>query len=1217
MPGGPSQHRLLQVARKTLSRDENDKSPIADHYLHVLFRHLQKYPDEDKFLMDLQDGGRTLVCLFCMTEVFVANDEDQLVSFDTFWDHIASTGHQALASEAIRATCFDAIGSHMNMDHTSASAPPSSPTLARNITHRRRVLKTVQLSDGDFFEYSTDEDDTAGPPSYPSVGNILAHTPLNSQESPLNTQSHYASPSNNSSSDMYQCNSSRTPMPSSATSGYNTSHIASHSSPTIASSSYQLPSNISSNTGSLLNDAGPGSFSVSQGRLSSFPIHPRPLPGKRVRRGVRRLVFPDGDTIYLSTDDEDVDDRPEVAPGKKPRLGGALIKTGNDIQIDRTAPNSSLNVPGAFPAVGNSTFNPPSSLSGSWSPQIGCNPQWPPSSSNVGSYLGPDPAAVAQADMDFSWEDHLGLGMPGAFGGNPYPPPAAPAPLEARAAGYVQRPNAGSFNLNYDEEGPMDRIDVGGPDQNQKLRDFFVSAMEDFQETPKVVDAAHKLGLENTAALLPGLEVQLMPHQLIGVSWMIEQEAKPNLRGGILADDMGLGKTIQCIATCAKNRPEEGTERKSTLVVAPAALLEQWAAEFRQRTQNGLFFVHIHHGKEKLRSTKEVQQYDVVITTYQTLCADFPKDKKDKEKDGDDTMEDAPGLLGPLAATLWHRVVLDEAQCIRNRVTRTSRCVARLDSTYRWVLTGTPVTNTLADLYALVRFLRFRPFNDWKEFNERIARVQRKRPDLAGQRAQALLKKCLLRRTKDTKLEGKLILQLPPKQIEVVEIDFSPDERDIYNKVEKRQQQKMSKFLKAGTVMKKYAVVLVMLLRLRQVCNHPQLITLDDYDEDGHRVIEDDEGPMQMDTSPAGELERAERLLGCEFVMQAKAKLLEQVQARIQAEAQGTGVEEEDTDCPICFDTYVNNCRMTSCRHLFCGDCLNDLFKSPPNGLDVQDAAYAQAMQSGTRSCPVCRGDIHPEKVFKVSAFEPTMEELNALRNELNGPELVDMTLEDDTPIPVDEKGKGKGKATVKDEEDLDGLDLASLDRGDNFDPSAKMLKMTEFIKEWMTTAPDDKIICYSQWTSMITLVETLLHRDNIETIRFDGKMSRLSRDIAISRFKKRSGPSIMLISLKCGGVGLNLVEANRVLCLDLAWNAATENQAFDRVHRMGQQKDVHVKRLIIRNTVEERILNLQSTKQSLADAALGEGKAQKIKKMSVNELKTVRYDNSHFSDAI
>lgn len=68
-----------------------------------------------------------------------------------------------------------------------------------------------------------------------------------------------------------------------------------------------------------------------------------------------------------------------------------------------------------------------------------------------------------------------------------------------------------------------------------RLKDFFVSAMEDFQEMPRVVDAARKLGLENTSSFLPGMEIQLMPHQLIGVSWMVEQEAKPELRGGILA----------------------------------------------------------------------------------------------------------------------------------------------------------------------------------------------------------------------------------------------------------------------------------------------------------------------------------------------------------------------------------------------------------------------------------------------------------------------------------------------------------------------------------------------------------------------------------------------------------------------------------------------------------------------------------------------------------
>ncbi|KAF8577549.1 hypothetical protein K439DRAFT_547840 [Ramaria rubella] len=771
---------------------------------------------------------------------------------------------------------------------------------------------------------------------------------------------------------------------------------------------------------------------------------------------------------------------------------------------------------------------------------------------------------------------------------------------------------SGSFNLNFDENGPMERLDIGGPDQAEKLKDFFVSAMEDFHEMPKVVDAAKDLGLNNTSSFLPGLEVQLMPHQLIGVSWMLKQEEK-DIKGGILADDMGLGKTVQCIATCTKNRPEKGALRKSTLIVAPAALLEQWAAEFRQRTSSGLFRVYIHHGKDKLHSTKEVRHYHVVITTYQTLCADFPKDKKEKgkgkaaEPEGYDSEDDDSNAWGPLAQTAWLRVVLDEAQCIRNRSTRSSRCVARLDSTYRWALTGTPVINTLTDIYGLVRFLKFRPFDDWKEFNVRIARIQKKRPDIAGQRAQALLKKCLIRRTKDTKLEGKLILQLPPKHIEVVDIEFSPEEREIYAKIEERQRQKMSKFLKAGTVMKNYAAVLVMLLRLRQVCNHPQLIAGDEWDEHGERVVEDvdeDGAQLRVAMSPAEELQRAERLIGVAFVEQVKAKLRTQAQTRIRAEAQGTGVEEEDTDCPICFDTFVNNCRITSCKHLFCGDCLNDLFKNPPNGLDAQDAAYANAMQTGTRSCPVCRGDIHPDLVFKTTPFEPSAAELDAIRRSTKGPEIIDLTADEDTSVPVDIKGKGK--VAVKEEAELDDIDLKSLDRGNDFEPSAKMLKMVALIKGWHETAPQDKIICYSQWTTMLTLVETLLHRDNIETVRFDGKMSRVARDEAVTTFKKRNGPSIMLISLKCGGVGLNLVEANRVLCLDLSWNAATENQAFDRVHRMGQQKDVHVKRLIVRNTIEERILNLQATKQSLADAALGEGKAKKIKKMSVGELKAL-----------
>ena len=113
--------------------------------------------------------------------------------------------------------------------------------------------------------------------------------------------------------------------------------------------------------------------------------------------------------------------------------------------------------------------------------------------------------------------------------------------------------------------------------------------------------------------------------------------------------------------------------------------------------------------------------------------------------------------------------------------------------------------------------------------------------------------------------------------------------------------------------------------------------------------------------------------------------------------------------------------------------------------------------------------------------------------------------------------------------------------------------------------------------------------------------------------------------SIKCGSVGLNLVSANRVVNMDLSWNYAAESQAYDRVHRLGQEKEVFVKRLVINNTLEERcvlsrttidieltvvpsMLKLQETKTGLAEAALGEGGGVKLHKLSVKELKAVGY---------
>ncbi|GAA5830712.1 hypothetical protein JCM5353_004095 [Sporobolomyces roseus] len=127
--------------------------------------------------------------------------------------------------------------------------------------------------------------------------------------------------------------------------------------------------------------------------------------------------------------------------------------------------------------------------------------------------------------------------------------------------------------------------------------------------------------------------------------------------------------------------------------------------------------------------------------------------------------------------------------------------------------------------------------------------------------------------------------------------------------------------------------------------------------------------------------------------------------------------------------------------------------------------------------------------------------------------------------------------------------------------------------------------------------------RRRIKTCRYQGDMKSDERQQPLKTLKKSKKCKVMLLSLKCGGVGLTLTRANRVISLDLAWSYAVESQSYDRTHRIGQTKEVFVKRLTIANSVEQRIYDLQTKKQGLADASLGEGKAARFGKLSVKDL--------------
>jgi SNF2 family DNA or RNA helicase len=150
---------------------------------------------------------------------------------------------------------------------------------------------------------------------------------------------------------------------------------------------------------------------------------------------------------------------------------------------------------------------------------------------------------------------------------------------------------------------------------------------------------------------------------------------------------------------------------------------------------------------------------------------------------------------------------------------------------------------------------------------------------------------------------------------------------------------------------------------------------------------------------------------------------------------------------------------------------------------------------------------------------------------------------------------------------------------------SSKVDLLVETLDE--VVAEGHKALVFSQWTSLLNLVEPHLNDARLPFLRLDG--STRDRAGVVGAFQAEDGPPVLLISLKAGGTGLNLTAADHIFLLDPWWNPAVEEQAADRAHRIGQERPVMIYRLVAEETVEERILDLQRRKREIADAALGD----------------------------
>ena len=578
------------------------------------------------------------------------------------------------------------------------------------------------------------------------------------------------------------------------------------------------------------------------------------------------------------------------------------------------------------------------------------------------------------------------------------------------------------------------------------------------------------------------------------------------------------------------------------------------------------------------------------------------RDEMEKEEDpyaGYETFEGAQLDLSdsPLHTIQWARVILDEAHRIKGRTNSTALAAYALQTQkgYKWCLTGTPLQNRVGELYSLIRFLRVRPyafyyckkqgckcecacfmrdrycpncghvrFMHYSSFKRDVSNPIIKYGYMgAGKTAfqklrQDILQRCMLRRTKE---ERKADLQLPPIKVCIRKDKLSKQETDFYSSIYMQSCVKFDTFVHSGTVLHNYAHIFDLLTSLRRAVDHPYLIVYG--------------GGQATHRLPAGK-----QLLA----------------------------ENAGSVCGLCQDDVIEGGeeikRQAKCGHVFHDECIR-AYK-----------ADAPTLKSGGVGCPVCFTKLHID-------LDDGDDENSG--DEKETPKRKNQKVAGSTPAKTSAKAKAVPKAKAKSEGKTEMLALPAPEETANsksvakggfgpnsimkkvkaadFQSSTKIEALLDEINQMIAGDSGAKGIVFSQFGSMLELVEFRMKRAGISCVVFRGGMSMQARDDALAAFNEDPTLKVILISLKAGGEGLNLQVANHVFLLDPWWNPACEMQAIQRAHRIGQTRPVKAVRFISANTIEEKIIKLQEKKQLVFDASI-DGSSTSLGKLTEQDLR-------------
>jgi len=291
----------------------------------------------------------------------------------------------------------------------------------------------------------------------------------------------------------------------------------------------------------------------------------------------------------------------------------------------------------------------------------------------------------------------------------------------------------------------------------------------------------------------------LRPYQKAGYNWF--HFLKDYHFGGCLADDMGLGKTIQTLSLLQKHKEDTEAEgsKATSLVIMPTSLIYNWLNEARKFAPQLRLMVHT--GALRYKAAEVFANYDVVITTYGISRIDIEMFK----------------------AFYFDYVILDESQNIKNPSSKSFQSVRQLKSRFKLILSGTPVENSVNDLWTQMSFINPGLLGTQQYFqNEFVTPIEKKKDEEKARKLQAIIKPFVLRRTKE-----QVATELPPKTENLFYCQMSEEQAEVYDKVKSEYRNELLRSIEDGTYAKTQIQVLQGLIKLRQIANHPLMIDQD------------------------------------------------------------------------------------------------------------------------------------------------------------------------------------------------------------------------------------------------------------------------------------------------------------------------------------------------------------------------------------------------------